>query len=74
MTIYPVDCQLCGDDGFVWIQGIRYSSAPWRRKRDGEFASVAHREQFRYPCSCKRGKKWVKARKRGEELPDPEDD
>ena len=72
--ISPVDCDTCGGIGFVWIACIRYSTSHWRRKGDPEFAIVTHHERFRCPCDCERGKEWIAARKRGEELPDPEGD
>lgn len=68
MTITFADCEVCGDDGFVWIPCVRFSTAHWRRKGETEFAVVAHPEQFRCPCDCARGKAWIEARRRGEEL------
>jgi hypothetical protein len=73
--ILPVNCETCGDDGYVWLSCVRYSSAHEPRKgATARRAVVARRERFRCPCDCERGAEWIEARRSGEELTDADDD
>jgi hypothetical protein len=70
MAIRFVDCSACADYGFVWIPCVGYRLAHWRRKGEADYAVVTQREKFRAPCTCRRGRAWIEARRRGEELDD----
>jgi hypothetical protein len=67
MTLDWIACNVCEDDGFVWIPCVRYSTAHWRRKGESEFSIVKHRERFRYPCECARGSAWIEDQRRGKD-------